>query len=665
MKIKLVSNLLAVSLSALLVVLASGSLPQPVSARGPGPELTLMKIDSSRAPEYTMQASVLDATAAASVDLNNAAFELIDSTDNGKIAITGVQSVNAGIAVVIVADLGGLGGARPSSDYGKPNTQNVEALARELVAQLRGDGANPDYVGLITLVGEGTDAVKIDPSATVEITPDPVAVANTLDKLKTVNVGVATAMFDGVERAMDMLTKNPNAAVKADLDRRRKIIVVYSDGADDKFSNQSFLAALSDRARKDKVNIFAIQVNKSTNERATSNMQALAKQGDGAYALYDDSIAKPEADAKIQALNKIILSQRTQYVLPFQLARPTGEYTARLMVKTKDGNDSTEVKFTSRLKSPTVRITAPANGVAFDQKGAEAIAPILLSTEVNFADATNRSVTVEFIVDGKSVGKAVAPPYQFEWRPPAEIRQSNAMTVTHTVGLIVNDSLLNISNTGETVNYVVRVSELPPIAPEGWWVWALRNLPLVIGLCGVGLFSAALLLLLIMMNSRNTSENKKLRQQIAMIQQQGGLGGVIRSITQRLGVGGGQKASAELRVLTGPHKDIIFPITQDVTVVGRDTDPGMLSLSNDPYVSGKHLQIMIIRNPNNPQTVAGFSIVHTSNNNPTKVNGVEIPNGIQHPLQHDNIIEIGQSQMKFQVGRFTVRLPLPTQLATP
>ncbi|MCS6774364.1 MAG: FHA domain-containing protein [Thermoflexales bacterium] len=625
---------------ALAACLALSSLSQAVLSQLAGPSLQLTFVDSANAPDYTVQVSVVAPDGRGIRGLDAASFQLADISTGQPIPLQGAREVNGGVAVMIVADLAGLDNTR---DYGQLNIDNLDALLRQFVSAVQAQSEGQDYLGLIAMRGIGDDKVAVF----VPPTNDIAAIAAQLPAVRNARIERVSALFDGVNQALNALTRNPDAVVQAALDQRRKIILVFSDGADNKFSDEGIRGDIIRRANQAGVTIFTIQINQRQ-PREFTNMKAMADQTGGAFALFDQSVDRTTADAQVAEVFGRIGSQRSQYALSFRTVKPGGVHSARLTVNTAQGSASQEFRFTSNLQPPRVTLVEPAEGVVLLQEKAEAASPILLRAEVTFPDNKPRSVTVEFFVNGISVQKVDNAPYQTEWQPPREDRSVVTKTIAYSFQARVTDSYLEATADSQSVRGTLQVAAVPAVpfvpmeapTPEQW----LRQNPIVAaGGCLLGLAVLGLVIALIVLNQRYAAQFAVMRANIAK-----GVQGGVRMVTQRLGLS--RQPLAELKVIAGPMMGISLPIASDTVWVGRDPTQCDVVLMSDPYVSSRHFQIS--RDPATQQ----FYITDGGAANGTRLNRTPLQPQVRMPLPPDAEIEAGMTRMIFQLGRKTQRL---------
>jgi hypothetical protein len=635
------SNVRRAISAAALLVLAIGAAPQGSSAQTGGPSLAVTGVTSASAPDYALRAAVTGPDGSAVSGLTTSDFALTDVTDNSAIPISSVTTENAGIAAMIVADLGGLDNTR---DYGQRNVENVAALVKQFTDVLGANGGGKDYAGLLVATGTGADKLAINMPPTNDLG----AVTSQIGQIATVPVERTSALFDGLNRALNLLTNNPDAATQDALNQRRKVILLLSDGADDKFSDEGIRGDILRRANEAGVSIFPIQVNQRSTREFT-NMNALAAQTGGVYALFDGSVDQATAEQQVRDLFGKMDSQRGQYAITFRSVKPAGEFTARLGVKTAEGSDTADVRFASNLKPPTVRLTSPADGSQITQAKAEPAEPVTLAAQVSFPDNKERPVSVEFFVNGTAVQRVDAPPYQTTWQPPKEDRTVITKTVPYAFSAEVVDSYLGERVTSPAVKAELQVASVPavpfvPTEAPSLDQWLRQNPGLAAGLCGLGLATLGLIAGLIVLNRRYTDQFAVLRANMAK-----GMQGGIRMVTQRLGLS--KQPVAELKVVAGPMTGTSLPVGGDSVWVGRDPSQCEVVLMSDPYVSNKHFQIT--RDPTTQQ----FFIIDDGTANGTRLNRAPLQMKARTPLPPDAEIEAGMTKMIFQMGgRKTQRL---------
>lgn len=622
------------------LTLSIGLAPYRSLAQTGGPLLEVKQVDSTGAPDYTLTASVIWPDGSSATGLDASAFTLTDVADNSSIPIASVEADNAGVAAVIVADLAGLNNTR---DYGVLNTENVQRVGRQFMQTLAANSGGKDLVGLVLTTGTGDNKIPV----TLPPSTDLAAITAGLDAIPQLPIERTSALFDGLNQALNLLTRNPDAATRDALAQRRKIILLFSDGADNKFSDEGIRGDILRRANEAGVSIFAVQVNQRS-PREFTNMNTLAAQTNGGYVLLDSSVNQTAAEEQLRAMFSRIDSQRAQYRIAFRSVKPAGEHSAQLTVNTVMGSASSYLRFASNLRPPTVRMVEPAEGLRMEQQTAEPADPITVAAEVEFPDGKPRDVSIEFLANGVSIQRLDKPPYRFTWQPPKEDRSVVTRTIPYAFQAVATDSYLGTTTNSASVRTELQVASVPavpfvPTEAPSFEQWIQQNTALAAGLCGLGLATLGLIVALLIMNKRYSDQFAVMRANMAKNVQSG-----IRMVTQRLGLN--RQPVAELKVVSGPMTGTSLPVGSDTVWVGRDPSQCEVVLMSDPYVSSRHFQI--IRDPATQQ----FFILDEGTANGTRVNRLPLPIKTRTPLPEDAEIEVGMTKLIFQQGRRTQRL---------
>ncbi len=638
--IKLILQRAPVFAALASLVLGAALLPRPAAAQIGGPTLEVKRVDSTQAPDYTLTAAVVWPDGSAATGLTAQNFTLTDLTNNSPIPIAGIESDNAGVAAVIVADLAGLNNTR---DYGVVNTENVRRVAQQFMQAISANSGGQDYIGLVVTTGTGQNKI----AETISPTNDLSAVTSRLEAIPQLPVERTSALFDGLNQALNLLVRNPDAATREALGQRRKIILLFSDGADNKFSDEGIRGDILRRANEAGVSIFTVQVNQR-GPREFTNLSSLAAQTNGGYVLLDSSVPLATAEEQLRALYGRIDSQRSQYILRFRSIKPSGEHSARLTVNTPLGSDNAEVRFASTLRPPTVRLIAPPEGELFFQETAEPAAPITITAQVDFPDGRARDVSVEFFTNGIPIGQVDSPPYELVWQPPKEDRSVVTKTIPYAFQAVAMDSYLEATTNSPSVRTTLQVASVPavpfvPTEAPSLDQWLRQNTVLAASLCGLALATFGLIVALIIMNRRYSDQFAVMRANMSKSVQSG-----IRMVTQRLGLN--RHPIAELKVVSGPMTGTSLPVGSDTVWVGRDPSQCEVVLMSDPYVSSRHFQIT--RDPATQQ----FYILDEGTANGTRVNRLPLQIKTRTPLPEDAEIEVGMTKLIFQQGRRTQRL---------
>ena len=618
-----------------------------VVAQGALANLVVYAVESGAAPNYTLRASVLSAEGAGIPNLPPEAF-MLSTNEGDSIPATAVQPVNGGVAAMVVADLGGL---NQKSPRGALYQQEVEGVIRQFIGKLqKSSPKQEDYAGLIATTGTGANKFSI----VITPTTDLGLVSNSIEPIKQLPVQPTTALYDGLNKAIDLLASTPG------IEQKRKVILVISDGADQKFSGDAILGNVPVRAREGKITIYTLQARLRTEVEA-KNLSILATQSGGRYALMDTMDQK--ASPQIEALFSMIDSLRVQYALAFHAVRPQGDFTAKLTVSAGAAEYSQDVKFTSNLRLPAISLVSPAPDTEVSQPVSSTMAsqplgiePIKLAARVEFPDGKPRPVSVEFRVDGKRIGESASEPYEFVWQPPIEVQADTEQSVVHTLVALVKDSWLSDQTIeSRQVNITVKVPAKPAPLPTPTLtlkeaVTKTTEQDYVL-LAVVGVVALAVLVLIVVL----IVNNRRIRAQMADLQslanRPGVVGAVMRAATRRLTPG--KPVLAELEILQGSARGQMLPIDSDLCWIGRDADRCQVVITDDA-ASGQHCQVL--HDPNGQ-----FFLLDERSTNGTFLDQKPVPKGIRMPLQPGAMIMIGRTTLVLRVGRGTQRLAQSTQ----
>jgi len=622
------------------MVVAKGQVTSP-------PSLLVTRIDSTSAPDYSLQASVLAPDGSSLPALNANDFALSDSTSSDTpIPILSAKQVNSGVAVMIVADLGGL---VLTSERGARNVDNVEQMTRQFLEQYLKPHSNnaQDYAGMIIITGTGdTKFGQVIPP-----TQDLGEVGNALEYIKSSPVSASTAMFDGLDLAINLLTRSTDQTVQTNLNQRRKIILVFSDGSDDKFSNESIRGDILMRARDSKIAIFCVEVHKRTDKEA-ANLRALSTQSGGSAILFSESIPKDDNENQVKKLFATIDSQRTQYALTFRTVKPLAKYEAKLQIRTVFGPGESTINYTSNLAAPTIQLIGLEDGKTYAQNQNQPIEAITLTAEIKFPDAKSRAVNVQFYVDGKAIGGPLnQSPYALVWQPSAIQPNILAQTKDYSIYAEITDSYLADKKiASQPVHLQVSVNPLPTPVPsptpngsQSAANYAAQNAPLLVGFCGFSLIMLVIVMIVVLSNRSLQGQMQVLRNNINT---SGGFTDRVKTVTKRLL---GLKPWGELEVIMGPMKGAILPLDSDACWIGRDRNQCTVMI-NDESVSSTHCRI------SKDAATGQVMIFDEISANDTYVDQVLVPKNQPQPLPVNSIIKIGNTQLVFKMGRNTQRL---------
>lgn len=94
------------------------------------------------------------------------------------------------------------------------------------------------------------------------------------------------------------------------------------------------------------------------------------------------------------------------------------------------------------------------------------------------------------------------------------------------------------------------------------------------------------------------------------------------------------------------NENTTFQLIMGSNIIGRIADTGNanVKINRDPYMSRLHLQINVIRNPHGKLE---HQLIELDNKNPTLLNGKTIPKGQIPLLQHQDILTLGKTNLRF------------------
>jgi hypothetical protein len=558
--------------------------------------------------------------------------------DNFEVRLSGeavaptVTLDTTGLAVVMVIDRGGI--ARRND----PRIGSAVDLAGALLEMLHVDGSpTADLVALIGIRGEQAGGL----TPLVPFTDyDPVAISNTFDALANEVVDETTPLYEGIDRAISWIANNPDPATQDKLANRRKVIVVFSDGIDRGFSDESHEALIVSQAKTHDVLIYTVQMTTSGRTAESDTLNAMATQSGGTYLVYSTSAAA-EARQQVAAHFQDIVTQREAYRVSFPLVRPQGDYQLQVRVLGTEGGASTDTAtVSSRLQRPGLALRAPAEtqvAVPYSEDmGAFEATSIALSVQLDVRDGAPREpAEVSYFANEQRIGVSASPPdYPLSWEVTNLVSPSaEPVTRTYTIAARATDPYLNELLQSDLLDVQVvwepRVEAPKTVTEEvaesvvaTWWV-----LPIV-AVLGLGLLVVAVLIF---------ATRKQVDRKVEQGQRPAA---PVKGATQLLGAGGAMPAAtAKLVVVQGPRSGSEVRLVGRSLKVGRDAQFNDFAL-NDQFVSNPHFSIM--------EEAGRFFIQDEGSTNRTRVNGAVIPPKQRQPLPPDAIIEVGQTRLQLK-----------------
>lgn len=602
----------------------------PGWAQDLGPMVTILgKPDSgSNPPNINTSVSVVDPNTGRSIpDLTDANFSVQVSEEEQQVTVT---PETRGVAVTIVIDRGGI------ARRGDQRIEQAVELTDSLLSRLNVDGSSTaDMVSLIGIRGREDGGL----TPTVAFTDyDPNLIRNEFDGLRTEVVPETTPLYDGIDRAIKWLTDNPDATLQEKVNQRRKLIVILSDGIDNKYSSEAHETRIMDQCNKNGISLYTVRMSGGPTDE--DNLQALAVQTNGLYINHT-----PDTQEEILSLFDDIVTQREAYRITFPLYRAQGDYEATVQVlDTPIGDGSDQTTVSSRLKSPDMTLIPPANldvKVPYSRTLEGFLEKtISFQVQLEYPDGIAREpAEVTYFANGVRIGTSTAAPdYVFEWNvtelvTPTEETQSREYTIAaHARDRYLESEIISdAADVKITWEPIVRTiwEELKAWIIENWW------LLLILGALAIGL----VILLVMLIKTKGQIAQPAVKRAT----------GALKSMTQRLG--GGAPARAKLVITKGANSGREFKLSKSIVKVGRDPQFSDFALY-DQYTSNPHLSIILEGDQ--------FYIQDEQSTNGTKLNGAPIQPLQRYPLQKDAIIEVGSTQLQFKrLGGTTRKLGTP------
>jgi len=605
--------------------------PRVSQAQGRGPVVDVLGKAINTPPEAYAYVSVLDPSTGRTID---------GLTDDNFVVQVSEQPVEAtasletrGVAVVMVIDRGGIAQRRD------PRIAQAVNLSESLLGMLNVDGsASADMVGLIGIRGREEGGL----TPLVPLTNyDPVAVSNEFDGLRTEIVDEVTPLYDGIDKAIEWLAENDNAQTREELSHRRPVIVVFSDGIDNKFSSESHETIIINKCLQHGILLYAVRMEAPGRTTDEDNLEALAVQTNGLYITHSE-----ETQDQVANLFGDIVTQRDAYRVTFPLYRAQGDYQVAIQaLGTPIGDGSDETSVSSRLQLPKLSLTSPDEGTSYTVAYSHTpTVEIPLSVELTFPDAVEREPTeVRYYRNGVLIATETTSPFATSWDATDFITQTEETRETQevkaesfTFTAEADDAYLTEAATSSPVNVRVEWEPLPELTQrertEAWLVTYWWLLVILVAMA-VGL----LVLLILLIKTRGEVARKVVTRTT----------GVLKGVTKRLSAMP-QSAPGKLVVTQGTNMGREFRLAGQVTKVGRDPQFCDLALQ-DSYTSNPHFSVQL------EQTQ--FFITDEGSTNGTRVNGMPLQPHQRVPLQPNAIIEAGQTKLQFRrLGGETRRL---------
>jgi hypothetical protein len=537
-------------------------------------------------------------------------------------------------------------------------------LAENLLGRLNVDGSeSADMVALIGIRGREQGGL----TPLVKLTDwDPNSVSNEFDALRNETVDEVTPLYDGIDQAIEWLADNPDSEIQDKLAHRRPVIVVFSDGIDNRFSSEAHETIIINKCLENDILLYAIRMEGGSTDE--DNLEALATQTNGIYASHNE-----ETHEQVQEFFGDIVTQRWSYRLEFPLLRSKGDYELRVRVLDTPVGDGSDVSIvSSRLQLPQVVLTSPTDGVTHRVPYSHTPRlEISLGVELTFPDGVVRDPsTVRYYRDRELIATSTASPFTASWDATDYVTQTEPLNFplygteplrfllrgTEEMPEAQQNEVRDFSFTAEADDVYldgtvtsppvsVRVEWEPPPPPTSMdrlqaWLRAYWWMLVILAALAVGL----LVLLVLLIRTRGEVARKMVTRTT----------GVLKGVTKRLSAAP-QRAPGKLVIVQGANAGKELRLAAQVVKVGRDPQFCDLALHDD-YVSNPHFSIHL------EQTQ--FYIVDEGSTNGTRVNGAPIPPHQRMLLQPEAMIELGSTRLQFKRLGGTTR-QLRAQSASP
>ncbi|MDF1514372.1 MAG: FHA domain-containing protein [Anaerolineae bacterium] len=607
--------------------------PLSIFAQVSGPVVDILgqPDTTSNPPNAQMYVSIVNPQTGRAIDnLNVENFQVSVSGSDVSPTVNGDET---GIAVIMVVDRGGIG---ESSQMQRINW--AVDLMEEFIGKLQVDGtSSADMVGLISIREREWESGPLTPTARLTDW-DPVSVSNQFNTLRSESINTVTPLFDGLDQAIAWFTDNPDPEVQEKLENKRRVILVFSDGIDNKFSNRSHEAIITTKCTEHKIQIYTIRIGGGSGD--VNNMQTLASQTNGRNVAHNG----PEDTAASDMFDGI-LTQRQIYKLTFDLSEPKGNYNVRIQVNdTPVGSGYDETSAVSKLEPPKMMLQ-PLDTTRFTVVYSKTLTSFLPQTitfkvDITPADNINHPITnVSYYANDNFIGtSADQPNYNLSWVISDLYTPTQQMiTEKYTIRAeavdqfldtkITTDAPLQISVEWEEKQVDI-IEATTEEVKENWWQAIFL----------VGLLFGLLIVLILLIKTRGQLAKKVVSRTTT----------ALKGMTQRLGVGGGVPATAKLVVIKGPNAGNEYKLTAAKCKVGRDPRSCDFALY-DQFTSNPHFSILSEKSQ--------FFIVDEKSTNGTVINGSRLAPGQRYTLPADSLIEAGNVQLQFKrLGGATRRL---------
>lgn len=596
-------------------------------------------------PNVHTYVSVIDqATGRAVEGLDSSHFAVEEA--NSPLADVSVSYAPVGLAAVIVVDRGGI------SKRGDGRIKEVVELSRVFLDRLVVEGQPTD--DMIAIVGVSDDpARQLYPRENFSHNPvDRNLVGNALTIMEGEAVNGGTPLYEGLDAALELLTRNADARIRKEMQNRRQFIIVFSDGVDQNFSDEAREQDIIRKAVDNAILIYTIGVApRAGSFRGAETLTRIAAQTDGLYTLYTQG--STEARAQVVDVFDRVLTQRFQYRLTYATHQPKGDYQLHITVQTEGGSAEAQRGFSSLLELPRLTLAVSPDAETFSLPYTEALAgpeplTLTLRATAEFVDGVERAPSVvRYYANGNQIGESAAgPDFALAW-DVSRLHLSGSAPVTETFTLtadaldpylartyaVADPRQIQVTWGAKPPEPVVVEPEVqqpempaPPASRDQRW------LLLVI----LALAFAVVVLVLLLVRTRGALASKIVQ----------GATGFLKDVTRPLSAA--PRAPAKLVIQRGANVGREYALSEQVTKVGRDAQFADFAL-HDEYISNPHFSIH--------REGTQFYVMDEGSTNGTLLNGMVLQPRQRVPLAPDMIIEVGQTRLQFkQLGLATQSL---------
>ena len=324
-------------------------------------------------------------TDAAGVPITDVSKDRVQAIHNGKavpeFSLDLAESEQDGLSVVVAVDTSG-------SMQGQP-LEYARSAVRQALEKM-----GPRDKGAIVSFGQTSQVVQ-------ELTGDREALNRALDSLQAKG---DTALYDGVFEAVSLVAKQPLG---------RRAVIVISDGEDTHSTLK--LDDVINRARDTSTPISAIAI-------GNFQLEPLLRMTQTTGGTLGEVPSPERLAERATQLSELL---RKQYVLRYR-APDTRPPENEVEVAVSQAGQ--QVRVSQRFPAPPMplAITLPALQAGQTVSGSVELQPTLANTE--------RVDTVEYLLDGASLGTVTEPPYRFTWNTGGVPAGEHTLTIRARLG---------------------------------------------------------------------------------------------------------------------------------------------------------------------------------------------------------------------------------------